>query len=108
MSAAAALSERHALRLICAASHDPALVAVVMGALWARLNDVSASDPQRNWQQRFKALGVLLALLRGGSPRVAALGVAAFLPLLRFLMHPTRLLAVRAGAAAERLAAQRG
>jgi hypothetical protein len=94
------------MRLLCTATHDPHLLHVVWGVLWARLNDVSSTDVARVWLQRYKALGVLLALLRGGSPRVHSLAVAAALPLLRFLMHPTRQLAVRAGAAAERLSSQ--
>ena len=106
LSSAASLSTAHALRLLCTATHDPHLLHVVWGVLWARLNDVSSTDVARVWLQRYKALGVLLALLRGGSPRVHSLAVAAALPLLRFLMHPTRQLAVRAGAAAERLSSQ--
>jgi hypothetical protein len=85
-------------RVAAAASHDPHLINVVLGVLWARLNDTA----DRNWQHGYKALILLHSLLRFGSPRVAAVAVA-FVPLLRFLMHPTRTAAVRAGYVAEEL-----
>ncbi len=86
------------VRIACAASHDPHLLHVVLGVLWARINDCS----DKAWPQGYRALQLLVALLRSGSPRVFSLSVA-FIPLLRFLMHPVRAAAVRAGYFAEDL-----
>lgn len=85
-------------RLACAASHDPHLLHVVLGVVWARMNECS----DKNWPQGVRALQLLAALLRTGSPRVLSLSVG-FIPLLRFLMHPIRAYAVRAGYFAEDL-----
>ena len=83
-------------RIALAASHDPVLCPVVLGVIWARLNDCA----DRNWQHGYKALMLLLTLLRTGSPRVMS-QAASFVPLLRFLIHPTRALAAHAASAAE-------
>ena len=88
-------------RILIGASHDPALLPVVLGVLWARLNDCA----DKHWAQGYRALHLLDLLLRCGSPRVLALSLP-FLPLLRFLMHPIRTLAVRAGYCAEEMGAQ--
>lgn len=89
------------IKVAAAATHDPSLLHVVLGVLWARVNDCT----DRNWQQGYKSLSLLYALLRVGSPRVLVLSLS-YIPLLRFLMHPVKSMAVRAGAAAERLAGQ--
>lgn len=80
------------VHVAAAATHDPLLLPVVLGVLWARIND--AAD--KHWQHGYKAMVLLYALLRVGSPRVHTLAIA-FLPLLRFLMHPLRVLGVRSG-----------
>jgi hypothetical protein len=101
------MTSSHAMRLLCTATFDPHLIHIVLGSLWARLNDASSSssDASRHWQQRFKALGVLICLLKFGSARVMSISGAAFLPLLKFFMFPTRPFAVKAGYSAEKLSA---
>lgn len=89
------------VKVAAAATHDPHLIHVVMGVIWSRLNDCT----ERHWQQGYKALALLYALLRVGSPRVAALAIS-YVPLLRFLVHPARIMAIRAGFAAETLSGQ--
>ena len=101
------ITSSHAMRLLCTATFDPHLIHIVLGSLWARLNDASSSssDASRHWQQRFKALGVLICLLKFGSARVMSIAGASFLPLLKFFMFPTRPFAVKAGYSAEKLSA---
>lgn len=89
------------VRIAAAATHDPHLIHVVLGVLWNRMNDCG----DRKWEHGYKALLLLHTLLRSGSPRVMSLAVS-FVPLLRYLMHPTRTMSVRAGYVAEELAGQ--
>jgi hypothetical protein len=104
-SSTSLITSSHAIRLLCAATFDPHLIHIVLGSLWARLNDAtsSSSDASRHWQQRFKALGILMCLLKYGSSRVMSLAGSSFLPLLKFFMFPMRPFAVKAGYAAEKL-----
>ena len=104
-SSTSLITSSHAIRLLCAATFDPHLIHIVLGSLWARLNDAtsSSSDASRHWQQRFKALGILMCLLKYGSSRVMSLAGSSFLPLLKFFMFPMRPFAVKAGYVAEKL-----
>ena len=46
------------MRIAAAATHDPVLIHVVLGVIWARLNDAA----ERNWQHGYKACLLLCQL----------------------------------------------
>jgi len=93
-------SPLYTVRVASAATHDPHLIHVVFGVIALRLN-----DGEKHWQYAYRGLLLLRELLLRGSPRVLALSMS-FIPLLKFLIHPIRSLAVKAGYCGEDLGGQ--